>query len=291
MHYNLTRNIQDLNEFNDQAKALNSKIKIVLKFGADDLRFTLTEALTTQEETDLQDLVTNFVDSDPNDKIPKIFDLVKGEARHKHFHNIDYKKELTTALIPKRTVVKGEVTQVDWYCSLDANMEPQDKVLTVSIVYSRDASGLATSRVTTRKWINQDGTENTDAKVTIKYYFVNPSDMIDEGIKRRTLLVKSVQIPVLTFMQQVLLPLGYSVEAILLMGRAFMDDYRDDFDNFKQNSSTITTPGDPNLGKKTVVVRLEDETKAEYVLWMDKAPSGLGGLTTIREYLISEFSI
>lgn len=290
-----TRDILNLNEFNTQAKALNSKIDVVMKFGNDDLRFTLNDTLTAQEESDLDDLVTNFVDTDLSLKVPKIISICKMEAAKKHFHNIDYKKELTQSLIPKRTVSQGEVVKVEWFKSLDGNMQPIDKVINVDIVYNRDATGFATSRTTTRTWINEDETDNSDVKVTHKYYFVNPSDMIDEGLKRRKLLINSIQIPVMTFMTEVLMPLGFSQEAVVLKGREFMDDYETDFNKFVENSSSITNPADPNFGKKSIVVEFEDNDpagrNANYNSWLDAAPASLGGLTTIRQYLISEFSI
>lgn len=290
-----TKDIENLNKFNDQAKELNAKIVIVFKFGEDQLRFKLTEALTAQEDQDLQDLVNNFVDSDPSLKELKIYDIAKEEAKYKHFHNIDYKKELTQSLIPLRTVTRGEVTKVEWFKSLDAQYKPTDLVLKVDIVYQRDASGFATSRATTRTWVNKDETESQEVKATSKYYFVNPSDMIDEGLKRRKLLVNSIQIPTLTFMSEALMPLGHTQESVVMLGRHFMDDYETDFSKFIENSSTITDPADPNIGRKSIIVELENNDtngrNKDYNLWLDNAPASLGGLTTIRQYLISEFSI
>jgi hypothetical protein len=291
MFINKTRDIKNINGFNDAARSLNSKIQIVLKIGDDDLRFTLSEALTAEEDTALDNLVATFDDSDPELVVPKIFSVAKAEAITKHFHNINYKKELTQALIPLRTVTRGEVTKVEWFKSLDAEMKPTDLVIKVDVVYNRDVTGFATSRVTTRTWINEDGSENPERKVTNKYYFVNPSDMIDEGLRRRKLLVNSIQIPTLTFMTEVLVPLGYTQEAVVLKGRAFMDDYEQSFSNFVENSSTITDPASPDAGMKTIVVKLRDESSVNYNEWLDKAPASLGGMTTIRQYLINEFNI
>lgn len=149
--------------------------------------------------------------------------------------------------------------------------------------------------MTTRTWINKDDSENTEKKITSKYYFINPSDMIDEGLKRRKLLVNNIQMPMLTFMSEVLLPLGYNQEAVVLMGRTFMDTYESDLNNFVENSSTITDPADENFGKKTIVVHVENNdaagVNADFNLWLDKAPPSLGGLVTIRQYLVGEFSI
>jgi len=295
MFINKVKTILDLNKFQDDVKEAFVKVEGVILFGVDDLRFTLTEALTVQEDIDLDALIVSFVDSDPEQSIPKIYDIVKAEIRHKHYHNINYKKELISALIPKRTVTRGEVTKVDWYRALDVNMVPTDKILSVDIAYSRDATGFATSRVTTRTWINRDETLNTDTKTTYKYYFINSSDMIDEGLKRRKLLVNSIQIPTLNFMMEVLMPLGYTQAAIVLLGRAFMDDYDGDFNRFVQNSSTITDPADPNVGRKSIIVEIENNDSVgrnkDYNLWLDKAPASIGGQTTIRQYFINEFSI
>jgi len=292
MYINKTANILDLNKFNDDAKALISKIEIVLKFGDDDLRFTLTEPLTAQEESDLDDLITNFVDTDPALKVPKIYSIVRDGIKSKHHTDINYKSvELTQSLIPIRTVTKGEVTQVDWYKSLDENNAPQDKVIRVEVVYNRDASGFAISRTTTRTWINIDESDNEENKITHKHYFVNPSDQIDEGVKRRSLLVKSIQFPVLQGMMEVLMPLGFDKGTVILKGRDFMDEYETEFNKFVDNSSSINDPADPNFGKKSIVVKIEEENKANYVQWLDSAPPVFGGGITIRQYLVNEFSI
>ena len=128
-----------------------------------------------------------------------------------------------------------------------------------------------------------------------KYYFVNESDMIDEGIKRRTLLVKGLQIPVMKGMTYALIPKGYSETSALLLGRHFMDEYRTAFEDFKQNSSTITDATSPDYGKKAIVAKLEKEQNADYIKFLDEAPvvpnTPFDGSKTIRNYLIGEFSI
>ena len=250
----------------------------------------LTAQLSESHQTVLDDLVSNFSDTLEALKVPKICDYVKEELKGKHFHDIDYKTELTQSLIPKRTVVKGEVQRVEWFQSMDVNNNPVNKILDVSIVYQRDASGFAISRQVTREWTNKDESVNPLPKLTSKYYFVNPVDQIEEGIKRRGLLVKSIQMPTMLAMMHVLMPLGQSQGQVLLQGRQFMDDYETDFSKFVASSSSITDINDPNFGKKTVVVRLEEEAEASRVLWLDAAPAILGG-ATIRQYLINEFTI
>lgn len=280
----------DINGLQGAIIAAVPEVTAVLRKDDDILVYSNSEL--SQENKDLVNSTKMaFADSDPDQKTPKIYDIVKGEARHKHHHNIDYKKEVLGALIPVRAVTKGEVTKVDWYYSLNAQMQPENLVLTVDISYTRDASGFALNRTTTRTWVNRDDSNNSETKITPKFYFVNPSDMIAEGYRRRKLLVQSIQIPTLTFMTEALVPLGYTEASVLLKGRAFMDDYDEDFNKFVENSSTITDPADPDVGLKSIVVRLRDEATLEYVEWLDKAPPSLGGSITIRQYLMDEFDI
>lgn len=294
---NRTKVVDDLNKLNTEASAHNSKIIFLMRFGADDIRFTLSEALSTIEEAALDVFLSNFVDVDLAQKTPKIYDVVKTEFSSNHHHVINYsnKIELKEGLIPLRTSNKGEVVRVDWYRTLNAEFQPTDLVMYSVITYNRDPSGFAMSRMTTRTWINRDGTENEEKKVTFKYYFVNPSDSIDEGTKRRSHLVSSITLPIKTFMTEVLAGKGYEEAAIVLKGRAFLDDYEAEFGRFISNSSSVTDPADPDFGKKKIVVQFMDSTaegkNVPYAEWLDLAPASLGGLITIRNYLISEFTI
>ena len=222
-----------------------------------------------------------------------IIALAKPQAQSKGFSRIIYTGtiDLVNPLFPKRTIIQGEVQKVEWYSSYDIATDTlSNLVLEVDISYTRDANGMALYRHVTRTWINEDETRTTlDPK--IKYYTINKNDMIDEGIKRRSLLVKSVQIPCLTAITQVLVPLGYSETASLLKGRQFMDDMELEFKKFIDNSSSITNPSDPNYGKKSIVVAMENENRTEVEEWLDGAPPVFGGTMTIRQWLIGEFTI
>ena len=293
MFINKTRNILDLNSFQNAAKAITPKILSVLKFGDDNLRFELLEALSAQEDSDLDDLIANFVDTDLSQKVPKIIGLAKPEAKAKDFSTIIYTStfDLVEPLHPVRTVIKGEVQNVKWFSRVDPlTMTPSNLVLEVDIAYERFENGLAIYRDVTRTHYNEDGS-TTVIPTKRKYYTLNPSDAIDEGIKRRRLLVKSLQIPVLTAISQVLMPLGYSETICLLRGRAFMDEYEDEFNKFVDNSSTVTNPADPDFEKKSIVVKVRDEANTDYVEWLDKAPPIFGGGTTIRQHIMNEFDI
>ena len=309
-----TRDILDLNTFNHEAKIHNSKIEIVLKFNDDVLRFTLTEELTDDEDIALDNFVSSFVDTNPEDKIPLIYDYAKAEAKNKHFHNIDYKKELTVRLQKKSTINQGQMNVVTYY----RNMEYQTingiptrvysiPVLRTETEWTRDPSGWAICKnPPVRTYFNRDGTENPEIKVMEDAYFYEDFEQVIEGEKRRALIIKNLQKPVITLIAEVLMPLGTSIETIMLMGRKFMDEYNSEFHKFMENSSTVTEQllGDgtnnPDYGKKTIVARLEKEGlvidgvtygNPDHVLWLNKMPLSIGGSTTIRQYLINEFSI
>lgn len=282
--------IQDVNRLLDDVITAVPKVEGGVKIGDNILRLQVSSALDIPEDATVDGVISGFVDSDPEQKVPYIYDLVKPGAK-KHFHSIDYKNELVQSLIPKRTAVQGEVVKVEWFQTLDGNNNPTNKVLLVDVVYTRDNTGFAISRTTTRTWINRDGSENPDTKTTSKYYFINSVDQIQEGIKRRKLLVDNIQIPVLGLVMESLIPLGYTQESCLLKGRQFMDDYDQEFNKFVQNSSTVTDPADPDVGMKTIRVKVRDEANPNHVLWLDKAPGSLGGATTIRQYLLAEFDI
>ena len=120
MFLNKTKDIENLNTFNEAVKLFNSKILVVMKFGSDQLRFTLSEALTTQEDSDLDDFIEAFDDTlDPESPV-KILALAKAEAAHKHFHNIDYKKEIVALdypvyLFPREIPTRNEKNRLRFY--------------------------------------------------------------------------------------------------------------------------------------------------------------------------------
>ena len=289
-----TRNISNLNGLIKELKSSFVKIEYLLKEGDDQIKIFLNSEIDQQEENSINQFVQDFNDSVQVLR-PKIYGIAKEEAKQKHFHNIDYKVELEHGLVPERTISQGEVVKVIWYRSLDQENKPTDPIIKVEIDYTRDTNGFAIFRKTTRTWYNEDGSENQEKKITTKYYFVNSTDMIDEGNKRRKLLVSSVQIPVMKFMIEVLSPSGFSEQAVILKGRDFLDAYDQLFNKFIENSSSITDPSNIDFGKKTIVVALKDQSmngiNSAFNSWLDLAPGSLGGLKTIRQYLVEEFSI
>ena len=212
---------------------------------------------------------------------PKILLLTRNNISDKDFRDIDYKTELNATLYPKRTFVKGELQLVQWFSDSQLTYE----IIRVEIVYTRDYFGFAQSRVTTRKWMNEDSTFNELTKVTYKSYTINPVEQIIEGKTRRENIVNGVQLPTLQFMMTTM---QGNPSAILLMGRDFMDRFSLHFKNFIDNSSSITDLNNPNFGKKTVVVAFEEAAQTTDT-WLNNAPQLLGG-ATILQYLSNEFT-
>ena len=241
----------------------------------DNLQFDFVTPLTAPEETALTNLVTNFVDSEPQPKI-----LSHTTANNKDFHNINYKTEMISNLFAKRQMVKGEVRKVEWF----SDEALTDLVLVVDITYVRDGNGFAVERTTIRTWKNDNDSDNEDKKITKKKYSTNVEDQIKEGKRRRQNIVDYVQLPTMSFMVETMQPM--TVNEILLLGRDFMDRMEPEANNFVKSSSTVTDINDPNFGKKKVVVWLETQTDT----WLDNQPVALGG-ATIRQWLVGEFTI
>jgi len=67
---NRTRDISNLNKMQDEVIEAFSKITYVMKFGSDDLRFTLEEGLSEAEEVELTSFVESFEDvADPKESV------------------------------------------------------------------------------------------------------------------------------------------------------------------------------------------------------------------------------
>lgn len=244
--------------------------------------FYFEDEFNSGDETYLRfTFVVNFNDIDNSfDFTPKIYSFTKEEAVKKHPHNIDYKIELIQSLYPKRTMVQGEIQNVCWF----SDQALTDKVIEVDVSYVRDGNGFAVERTTTRKWILNNGQEFEETKITNKRYDINIEEQIKEGKRRRGNIVDYVQIPTMGFMIETIQ--NKTQGEIILMGREFLDFYKDEFQKFVESSSSVTDINDVNFGKKNIVVAFENA--ADY--WLDNTPMALGG-ATIRQWLIAEFSI
>ncbi len=210
---------------------------------------------------------------------PKIYKYVRDGVDEKHFHEIDYKKELTINLYPKRYFSFGELDKVEWFSD---NMLT-DKILIVDILYNRDSLGFAISRTTTRTYINEDESLNSDVKMTIKDYTINPQDQLDEIIRKRNNNVKQINInligliPVLTQADPNIADMT-SQDAINA-GVAFFATYRNE-------KFAYIEEGDVALEN---AVRNETSTQFDWFN-TDATSLGIPGVTDIRSYIIFNLS-
>lgn len=265
--------------YDELTRAISNATLLCLNSNETQAKIKWSRELTEQELQTQSSIIDNHVDDDSLE--PKIWSLVSDDLSGLNFHDIDYTTSCN--LFPKRTMIKGEVTKVEWY----SDEQLTDKVIEVIISYTRDAFGFAQHRTTTRKWVQKNNQFHPNYKVTTKNYSHNRDDQISEGKRRRENIVNSVQLPTLQFMLETM---QGTQTAILLAGRNFMDRHSIEFKNFIDNSSSVTDINSPNYGKKNVVVAFESAA-ATTDTWLNNNPASLGGSTSILQYLVNEFTI
>ena len=218
-------------------------------------------------KSELNEAVWYYSDDEDVCCIPKIYKYVKNNVTLKHFHDIDYTIELSIKLFAKRTFIKGELQSVIWYSDIDCT----DAIINVAIVYVRDALGFAVSRTTTRSWVNMNDTLNSDTKITLKNYTINSLDQTEEGIRRRSNIIKGLQIPVIGSMLATINDLS-DIE-IIQLGRDFMKENKNSLQCFIDESH------------KGISTDIENATN----FWLDNVINANG--LTIRQYMLNELDI
>lgn len=216
--------------------------------------------LSTQEETDLDSIVAAH--SATPLSVPVIESLTKQGSND--FREIDY-TILPQALHPVRTFDQGELVMVEWYT--DDTLAT--KVLKVEITYNRDAFGYVLDRVTTRTWINSDGSENPKKSVRAKHY--DSVKQQSEIKKRRENNILNIQANTLSYM---VATMTGTVTEILDQGRAFLAELDSEVDKYiKSGADDLRT------------AILNDTTEA----WLDNIVPG--DVITIRDYMTTELVI
>lgn len=161
--------------------------------------------------------------------VPKIYALALSEARDKHFHNIDYKRELTSPLFRRDFFeVPGLLTRIEWF----RDEQLTDKVLVVSREYTTVPVVGITAKRTIRTWINNDGTENALAKDlgSVPY---SPSGARAATKRRRENVIDSLEQDVITLLTSA----GGDVQASIDLAQAFLVDLSADIDAFYKSGS------------------------------------------------------
>lgn len=275
---NFEKIVRDFHRLN-----LNESLIKIFPSG-DNLLFEFEEPLNDIDTLDqaLDNLVANH-DGNPI-ALPRIYSLMAGEGPREDYSKINYKIEPKPNLFPKRIFIKGELQKVEWY------MEAEfiNLVLQSEMTYTRDSFGFALTRTTTRTWFDTENQPLDIVKVTTKNYSM--LEQIKEGKRRRGNIVDGIQLPVMGLMVETMTiePWNLDQQTILLMGREFMDRFETEFNKFIDNSSTVTSG--PNIGRKSVIVALE-EASTTTDTWLLNAPASLGGQIRILDYLTNEFNI
>jgi hypothetical protein len=216
----------------------------------------------------------NYTPFNPQNKHAKIYRYI-GETNYRKYdapieHN--YICGLSTTLFPKRTFVRGELQKVEWY----ADQACTDLVLEVDISYTRDSLGFALNRTTTRKWKNEDNTDNHKVKTTNKDYTINQLEQINEGIRRRDNIINGLQMPVLGMMiatkDQAASLTGKTDQEIILAGRDFLKSHKVSFQSFIDESHQ----------------QIQTDITNDASDWLNNL---IDATTTIRAYVLNEINV
>ncbi len=226
----------------------------------DQVDIYFTKDLDISEEQIVTDIVNNHINLD---NPCKIYRYVKNDVSKKHFHNINYKIEVTPSLFPKMIIVKGEVQRVEYY----SDESLSDLIITVDISYTRNDIGFALERTTTRRWYREDNTIHPEIKSTRKIYTLNLEDQIKEIKRKRKNQIDILTIKVLGLMQQTITDKTYA--EIVDMGRIFLATHKVSFQNYAD---------DGNMQIITDIINATDS-------WLE---NDIGTGITIREFIQEE---
>jgi hypothetical protein len=235
----------------------------ILKF-EDDYIETFGYTLLTKEQ------VLNQIKTLEGNKV-KLRKYTSEDNRSRDFRTVNYKTGLTKNLFPDRVFTKGELNFVGWY----SDEAKTDLVIQVTIAYIRDSLGFATSRTTTREWLDDTG-QVALTKTSKKEY--DDIAQIKEGVTRRGNIIKGLQKPTLGMLiaTEPALPNETEPERqnrLILEGRTFLANHKQAFTLFEEDS---------NRG-------VSDDITNATEPWLDNIIDGNG--TTIRAYILNELDI
>lgn len=103
---------------------------------------------------------------------------------------INYKTGLTVRLDPKFSFTQGRLLKTDWYAP-DEQGEYTVKILTVENEYFDHPNGLVDYRITTRRWVIEDGLYGSLEKITTKPYDERMANR--ESVRRRQNIVNGLR--------------------------------------------------------------------------------------------------
>ena len=201
---------------------------------------------------------------------------------------LNYKTHLNRSLIPKRTLVQGELQKVEWFADYNQLTKVYgDLVLVVDITYDRDSGGFALRRETTRTWIAEDESNASPVKVTEKYY--EGAERDKEGIRRRGNIIAQVKVAAAGHLIFGAVDPTDPVQAQtqLNIGRTFTDARAAMSESFiAVSSQAIYTDIQSNVSSPDVW--LDDVLRIGYD---GTDPILHPGSVTVRDYILSELNI
>ena len=216
----------------------------------------------------------------------KIFDFV---ADKKKFNttlapvDLDFRSGLTTMLHRKSQLVKGECLKEEYFaaCSVDAvgNLTYTNLIVSEHHTFIRDPLGFPVYRSSYLKYYDKNGVASSPIKSWVKFY--STLEKIQEGKTRRGNLVDNLQMPCIGLISIALTGNPVPSPSVILTGRAFLYDYKKEFDAFVDESN------------REIVSCLQNPTNPKYASaskypWINSmTPYGV----TIRQFLIGELTI
>lgn len=186
---------------------------------------------------------------------------------------VDYVTGLTVKLHRKQVMVKGEVKEETFFKNFDGKTHSGIVVKEVHL-FNRDIMGFAKSRNTMVTWYYEDGTECQERKAWTKHY--DSLQMIEEGITRRSNIIKNLQ-PKVMFLLMNTLPAA-EVANTVSYGRSFLSHLKVHFENFADHSD------------KTLYVELQKPELLIKFPWLNNLIPGGGGVTILL-FILNEVSI
>jgi hypothetical protein len=216
----------------------------------------------------------------------KIYDFVADKKKFNTTQSpidLDFRSGLTVMLHRKSQVVKGECIKEEYYqnCSVDqvGNLTYTNLVVSEHHTFTRDSLGFPVYRASYLKYYDKNGVASEPVKTWVKFY--SQLEKIQEGKTRRGNLVDNLQMPCIGLISIALTGSPIPSTSVILTGRAFLYDYKKEFDAFVDESN------------REIVACLQNPTNSKYASaskypWINSmTPYGV----TIRQFLIGELTI
>lgn len=216
----------------------------------------------------------------------KIYDYLSEDALEKIGEDftltpkaVDYKKDVNGRLHPKRTFVKGFLTECEYFENAGLAVDPntgftgityENPVLKVEIDYYIGGDGYVSYRDTTRSWVKHNGEYSTDTKMSRKYY--SKIEAKEEGKRRRNNIIDQLTLEVGAFV--VLTETGTtSVQEAEALALPFLDELDTSIDKYLKGNT------EPIINSITSA-----DTSTHY--WLDNTVPGSDPAITIQQYLL-----